>query len=71
MNTIIIALNIIIVLLLLATNALQAAALKSMEECRDTDNKLITKQREYIDSQQELIEAQREYIKTLEEEAQE
>lgn len=71
MKIAIVILYIITAILLLATNALQAAALKSMEECRETDNKLITKQREYIDSQQELIEAQREYIKTLEEEAQE
>ncbi|MDY3109458.1 MAG: hypothetical protein SOW50_05015 [Lachnospiraceae bacterium] len=68
MNTTIIILYILVVILCLVTNALQAAALKSMEECRETDNKLITKQKEFIDKQQELIDAQREYIKTLEEE---
>ena len=64
MNTIIIILYILVVILCIVTNALQAAALKSIEECREIDNELIT-------AQDELIEKQKEYIKLLEEEAQE
>lgn len=67
MNTTIIILYILVVILCLVTNALQAAALKSMEECRETDNKLITMQRELIEKQQEQIERQREHIETLRE----
>lgn len=71
MNTIIIILHIIIVLLFIASYAFQAATLKSAEECRKIDDKLITMQRELIEKQNEQIERQREYIEILEEEAQE
>ena len=71
MNTIIIILYILVVILCLVTNAFQAAALKSAEECRKIDDKLITMQRELIEKQNEQIERQREYIEILKEEAQE